>query len=72
MAIGSIDKADRYRRLALEIARTDAERAKKDEEHASLLELVVAGDVEGAAAVMREHIDTILSAQAARRPTRPD
>ncbi|XVS67339.1 GntR family transcriptional regulator [Actinosynnema sp. CA-299493] len=64
---GLWDKADRYRRMALEVDRGDAARARKDHEHGALVDLVVAGDAEGASAVMREHVDTSLGAQAAWR-----
>lgn len=64
---GLWDKADRYRRLALEVDRGDAARARTDRDHRALVDLVVAGDAEGASAVMREHIDTSLGAQAAWR-----
>jgi DNA-binding GntR family transcriptional regulator len=60
-------KADRYRRMALQIDRGQKARDKKAREHTELLECVVAGDREGAAAVMTEHIDTSLGAQAAWR-----
>ncbi|GAA0977610.1 GntR family transcriptional regulator [Acrocarpospora macrocephala] len=61
------DKADRYRRLALEVERGQEERDRKAAEHDALLDCVVARDAEGAAAVMREHIDTSLGAKAAWR-----
>jgi DNA-binding GntR family transcriptional regulator len=64
---GLWDKADRYRRLALEVERGQAARDRTAAEHAALIACVVAGDAEGAAAVMREHIDTGLGAQAAWR-----
>lgn len=64
---GLWDKADRYRRLALEVERGSVARAKKAQEHRSLAEMVVAGDGDEAAAVMTEHIDTSLGAQVARR-----
>lgn len=64
---GLWDKSDRYRRMALEVDRGDAARAKTDHEHRALADLVVAGDAEGASAVMREHVDTSLGAQAAWR-----
>jgi DNA-binding GntR family transcriptional regulator len=67
---GLWDKTDRYRRLALEVERDDAERAKKDREHAALLDLVVAGDGEEAARLMLEHVETSLGAVAARRLSR--
>ncbi|WP_306744847.1 GntR family transcriptional regulator [Saccharothrix yanglingensis] len=64
---GLWDKTDRYRRHALEVERDEEARARKDREHAALLELVIAGDGEAAAAVMREHVDTSLTAHAAWR-----
>ncbi|MCF6472138.1 GntR family transcriptional regulator [Nonomuraea sp. MG754425] len=64
---GLWDKADRYRRLALEVERDQATRDSKAAQHEALLEYVIAGDAESAAAVMREHIDTSLGAQAAWR-----
>lgn len=64
---GLWDKADRYRTMALDVDRGDEARAKKEREHVELVELVIAGDAEGAAALMREHIDTSLGAQAAWR-----
>ncbi|MGW0204099.1 GntR family transcriptional regulator, partial [Nonomuraea sp. NPDC003201] len=64
---GLWDKADRYRRLALEVERGQAARDRKAAEHEALLEYVIAGDAESAAEVMREHIDTSLGAQAAWR-----
>lgn len=67
---GLWDKTDRYRRLALAAGRDDAERAKKDHEHAELLDLVVAGDGDGAAALMLAHVETSLGALAARRLSR--
>ena len=69
---GLWDKADRYRRLALEIDRGPQARAKKDDEHRALVECVVAGESDAAAEVMREHIDTSLGAQAARRLMRSE
>ncbi|NJP88457.1 GntR family transcriptional regulator [Nonomuraea sp. FMUSA5-5] len=64
---GLWDKADRYRRLALEVERGQEARDRKAAEHEALLEYVIAGDADSAAAVMREHIDTSLGAQAAWR-----
>jgi DNA-binding GntR family transcriptional regulator len=68
---GLWDKADRYRMLALKVDRGQAARDKKAAEHQQLLDCLVAGDVEGAAAVMRGHIDTSLGAQAAWRLRKP-
>ncbi|MET7395709.1 GntR family transcriptional regulator [Dactylosporangium sp. NPDC005572] len=62
---GLWDKADRYRRLGLVVERSQAERDQKAAEHAALLECVVAGDSDGAAEIMRVHIDTSLGAKAA-------
>ncbi|MBF8194467.1 GntR family transcriptional regulator [Nonomuraea sp. K274] len=61
------DKSDRYRRLALAEGRSQAARDRKSAEHEALVDYVIAGDAERAAAVMREHIDTSLGAQAVRR-----
>jgi DNA-binding GntR family transcriptional regulator len=65
------DKADRYRRLALEVERDPAEVTKKADEHRMLMESVIAGDSDSAANVMREHIDTSLGAKAAWRLMKP-
>ncbi|MFG1707770.1 GntR family transcriptional regulator [Nonomuraea sp. M3C6] len=64
---GLWDKSDRYRRLALEVERGQAARDRTAAEHGDLVECVVAGDAEGAAAVMRGHVDASLGAQAAWR-----
>ncbi|MGW4801017.1 FCD domain-containing protein [Nonomuraea sp. NPDC004297] len=64
---GLWDKSDRYRRLALEVERDQAARDRKAAEHEALLDHVIAGDADSAAAAMREHIDTSLGAQAAWR-----
>ena len=61
------DKADRYRRLGLQVVRSQEERDQKAREHAGLIEAVVSGDSEGAAEIMRQHIDTSLGAKAASR-----
>lgn len=68
---GLWDKADRYRRLALEVDRSQADRDKKAAEHQALVDCILSGDADGAAAVMREHIDTSLGAQAAWRLRKP-
>jgi DNA-binding GntR family transcriptional regulator len=69
------DKADRYRRLGLEVVRSQQERDAKDREHHELVEAVVSGDADRAAEVMRQHISTSLGARAATRlgaaPTQP-
>ena len=64
---GLWDKADRYRRLGLEVVRTQEELDQKDREHHELLDAVVRGDGEGAADVMLRHISTSLGAKAASR-----
>lgn len=64
---GLWDKADRYRRLGLQVEREQDERDQKDREHAELLDAVVRGDGETAAAVMLQHIATSLGAKAATR-----
>lgn len=61
------DKADRYRRLGLQVKRDQAERDQKQREHAALLAAVIQGDSEGAAEVMLQHIATSLGAKAASR-----
>ncbi|GAB3274404.1 GntR family transcriptional regulator [Kineosporia babensis] len=61
------NKADRYRRMALQVERGQAARDQKAHEHQSLLDCIISGNVEGAATVMREHIDTSLGAHAAWR-----
>ena len=61
------DKADRYRRLGLEVIRSQEERDQKAREHAELLDAVLRGDSEGATRVMRQHIETSLGARALTR-----
>ena len=61
------DKADRYRRLGLQVERTQEERDQKSREHQALIEAVVMGDSDLAAEIMRQHIDTSLGARAANR-----
>jgi DNA-binding GntR family transcriptional regulator len=68
---GLWDKADRYRRVGLTAERSDAEREDKAAEHAQLADCVIAGDAEGAAAVMHRHIATSLGAKAAWRMGAP-
>jgi DNA-binding GntR family transcriptional regulator len=64
---GLWDKADRYRRLALQTDRGQGARDQKAKEHQLLVELIAAGDSEGAANLMRVHIDTSLGASAVWR-----
>ncbi|MCE0538028.1 GntR family transcriptional regulator [Kineosporia rhizophila] len=65
-------KADRFRRMALQPGRGRAAQEAKAAEHRALLDCVIAGDREGAAEVMHQHIDTSLGAQAARQLSGPD
>ena len=64
---GLWDKADRYRRVGLVGEHGHEERDRKADEHRRLVDCVVAGDTEGAAAVMHRHISTSLGARAATR-----
>ncbi|MET0887169.1 MAG: GntR family transcriptional regulator [Mycetocola sp.] len=64
---GLWDKADRYRIVGLEVKRDQEERDQRTREHHALLDMVIAGDAEGAADVMRTHIAVSLGAKAARR-----
>lgn len=64
---GLWDKADRYRRLALRTDRGQPARDEKAKEHQLLVDLIATGDSEGAANVMRAHIDTSLGATAVWR-----
>jgi DNA-binding GntR family transcriptional regulator len=68
---GLWDKADRYRRVGLTAERSEQERADKAAEHDRLAECVIAGDSEGAAEVMHQHIATSLGARAAWRMGAP-
>ena len=64
---GLWDKADRYRRLALQTERTQAARDQKANEHQLLVDFIAAGDSDAAANVMHAHIDTSLGAAAVWR-----
>jgi DNA-binding GntR family transcriptional regulator len=64
---GLWDKADRYRRLGLEVVRSQEERDQKDREHHQLVDAIARGDSDGAAEVMHQHISTSLGARAATR-----
>lgn len=68
---GLWDKADRYRRVGLAVERSQEERDQKSLEHARLVECVVAGDADGAAEIMHQHIATSLGARAAWRMRAP-
>jgi DNA-binding GntR family transcriptional regulator len=64
---GLWDKTDRYRRHALRLGRSDAERAERAEEHRLLFEAVQDRDAETATALMHRHVETSLGARAAGR-----
>lgn len=64
---GLWDKSDRYRRLALEAGRGQDERDRTAAEHRDLVEHVIAGDSDAAAAVMHRHVSASLGARAASR-----
>lgn len=68
---GLWDKADRYRLHGLQVHRTDEERAERAQEHADLVDYIVAGDGDAAARVMRQHIDHSLGAKSAWRLKKP-
>lgn len=58
------DKNDRYRLAGLRRDRTADEHAQKDAEHHELMMCVIAGDSDGARAVMHRHIQSSLGATA--------
>jgi DNA-binding GntR family transcriptional regulator len=64
---GLWDKADRYRRMGLEVVRGQEELDQKNREHHELFDAIVRGDREGASTVMLQHINTSLGAKAASR-----
>ena len=69
------DRADRYRRQSLDALRgTGARRTADFEQHFELLELVFAGDADGAAELMRRHVEHSLpgdeAGEAAARQSR--
>lgn len=64
---GLWDKADRYRRMGLEVVRAQHELEQKDREHHELFDAIVRGDAADASAVMLQHINTSLGAKAATR-----
>jgi DNA-binding GntR family transcriptional regulator len=57
-------KSDRYRRLGLELPAGEEPRTIDLEEHHQILDLVVAGDIAGAGALTRRHIQKSLTAVA--------
>lgn len=67
---GLWDRADRYRRFALDVDPAPEARRRRAHEHDELVRCVVAGDGDAAAELMREHVDTSLGVQALRRLSR--
>ncbi|MEU4191294.1 GntR family transcriptional regulator [Kribbella sp. NPDC026611] len=66
---GLWDKADRYRRLALEDGRSDEDLERTHAEHLALVDAIAVGDTATAAAVMLAHVDASLGARAVARLT---
>ncbi len=66
---GLWDKADRYRRLALENGRSEEDLERTRADHHALVEAIATRDSESAAAVMLAHVDASLGARAADRLT---
>ena len=58
------DKGDRYRRLGLHLPPGDESRTRDHREHSELVELIAAGDADGARDLMRAHIERSLAASA--------
>jgi DNA-binding GntR family transcriptional regulator len=55
------DKADRYRRVGLELPAGDESRVQDLDDHRVMLDLIVAGDGAAAASLMHEHITRSLT-----------
>ena len=66
---GLWDKADRYRRLALEDGRTEADLDRTHSEHRALVDAIAAGDSATATTVMLAHVEASLGARAVARLT---
>lgn len=66
---GLWDKADRYRRLALEDGRTEADLDRTHSEHRALVDAIAAGDSGTATTVMLAHVEASLGARAVARLT---
>jgi len=66
---GLWDKADRYRRLALENGRTEEDLDRTHTEHLALVDAIAAGDSTAATAVMLAHVEASLGARAVARLT---
>jgi DNA-binding GntR family transcriptional regulator len=63
------DKADRYRRLALEDGRTEQDLDRTHTEHLTMVDAIAAGDSATATAVMLAHVEASLGARAVARLT---
>jgi DNA-binding GntR family transcriptional regulator len=66
---GLWDKADRYRRLALEDGRTEEDLDRTHAEHRALVDAIAAGDSAAAGAAMLAHVEASLGARAVARLT---
>jgi DNA-binding GntR family transcriptional regulator len=66
---GLWDKADRYRRLALEDGRTEEDLDRTHTEHLAMVDAIAAGDSTAATAVMLAHVEASLGARAVARLT---
>jgi DNA-binding GntR family transcriptional regulator len=66
---GLWDKADRYRRLALEDGRTEEDLDRTHLEHVAMVDAIAAGDSAAATAVMLAHVEASLGARAVARLT---
>jgi DNA-binding GntR family transcriptional regulator len=58
------DKSDRYRRLGLALPPGEGPRTRDFEEHGQMVDLIVDGEADRAAELMRSHIDNSLTAAA--------
>jgi len=66
---GLWDKADRYRRLALEDGRTEEDLHRTHTEHLTLVDAIAAGDSRTATEVMLAHVEASLGARAVAQLT---
>jgi DNA-binding GntR family transcriptional regulator len=64
MLDGLWDKADRYRRMGLELPPGEEPRLRDHTEHQTMADLIVEGDAEGVGRLMRNHIRLSLTAAA--------
>lgn len=62
---GLWDKADRYRRHALEQERSADDLARSAEEHRAIVEAIAGRDADAAGELMRRHVRASLGARAA-------